>query len=531
MLKVANVRMPVGESEENLSRHGARRLKVRPEAIRSLRILRKALDIRDKRRIERVYTLAVELEGEERLLARLGDPQIVRWAPSEFEIPDPGPKPLAHRPVVIGAGPAGLFAAWLLATRGYQPILLERGREVGRRIPDVKAFDTGGTFDPESNYLFGEGGAGTFSDGKLTCRTAGPEIDVVLRVIAEHKGKPEVVYEAKPHLGSNRLPAVVKALRRSIEAHGGEIRFGARVTDLEVTGAALSALRLADGERLGCDAAVLAIGHSARDTYRMLLARGVPMVARPFQMGVRIEHPQENVTRAQYGEGPHRAWLGPADYTMNVRAGDRDLFSFCMCAGGYIMPSVSHAGFFCTNGMSRSMHESPMANSGLVVTIDPARLPGDQSDPLLGIRYQELIEAKAYELGNRDYDVPIQWARDFLARRSTTDSPPSSYPRRRQPVNLWELLPEDVATLIADGLPKMDRQWNGLFLKDATLVGPEARGSCPVRIPRDPTTFESIGVAGLYPSGEGAGYAGGIVSAAADGLRAARALIGSRRLA
>ena len=526
MLKVSNVRLPVGESEETLIDRFARRLKVPVGEIRQFRILRKSLDIRDKRRLEHVFTAAVELADEHAILRRGSIENITPYWHERFELPEPGPATLRHPPVIIGAGPAGLFAAYLLAEQGYDPIVLERGQPVRQRVCDVQEFDAGGPLNPESNYLFGEGGAGTFSDGKLTCRNTGPGTDRVLEIIAANKGKPSILYEARPHLGSNRLPAVVKALRRRIIEFGGEVRFGCRVDDFLVQNGQLSALETTSG-RLSTEIAVLAIGHSARDTYETLVRRGVAIVPKPFQMGVRIEQPQIQVTKAQYGESSAAALLGPADYTMKVHVDECDLFTFCMCAGGYVMPSVSAHGYFCTNGMSRSWRESPFANSGLVVTVDPDRidLRGSTGDPLIGIRYQAAIEQAAYQLAGGNYFAPIQWASDFVQGKLTADRPPSSYARGIHPFNLWQILPKSISETIAKGLPTMDDRWQGLFLRNATLVGPEARGSCPVRIIRDPETIESPSMKGLYPIGEGAGFAGGIVSAAVDGLRVAKAII------
>jgi uncharacterized FAD-dependent dehydrogenase len=389
------------------------------------------------------------------------------------------------------------------------------------RIQDVRAFDEGGPLDPESNYLFGEGGAGTFSDGKLTCRNSGPDVQRILQLFAECKGKPSVVYEHRPHLGSNRLPAVVKAMRRQIEALGGEVRFSCRVEDLDLADGRLRGLFTSSGY-LPADVAMLAIGHSARDTYAMLLRRGVAMVQKSFQMGVRIEHSQEMVNRVQYGSTHLETRLGAADYSL-IAHGRHDLFTFCMCAGGYIMPSVSEPGHFCTNGMSQSKHDSPFANSGLVVTVPTSEFGGD--DVMAGVRLQQIYERKAFEAGRGEYLCPIQRAPDFLAGKVGHDVPPNSYPRGAVLGAIADLVPSLIVDALRLGLPIMDRKWHGRFLSDATLVGPEARGSAPVRVLRDDVHRETPSIEGLYPVGEGAGYAGGIVSAAVDGLRSAKAIV------
>ena len=527
-LRVSNLRLSVDEPESALRDRLAKAVGVPARDLRGWRILRKALDLRDKHDLRFVYTAEVLVpdEDEPRILKKAAhaSPPVEAYREPPFEMPDPGSEPLKHRPVVIGSGPGGLLAAYLLAERGYRPLVLERGTPVTERIRDVKAFDAGGKFEPESNYLFGEGGAGTFSDGKLTCRGTGPDVLRVLEVFAGHKGqqpgKPSILYYHRPHLGSNRLPAVVKALRRKIEALGGEVRFHTRVEDLVLKDGRLVALGTSSGE-VPADVAVLATGHSARDVYAMLVRRGVPVVPKPFQIGVRIEHPQELVNRIQYGPRRYEDQLGNADYSL-VAHGSADVFTFCMCAGGYIIPSVSEEGYFCTNGMSLSRRDSPYANSGLVVTLPVSEFGGD--DPLAGMRVQAAYEKRAYELGRGQYLCPVQTGRDFLNGVPTPTPPPFSYPRGGVPADLREVVPPYVAEALRTGLPGMDRAWRGRFLREAVLVGPEARGSSPVRIPRDETTRESP-VGGLYPVGEGAGYAGGIVSAAVDGLRTARAVI------
>jgi uncharacterized FAD-dependent dehydrogenase len=526
-IRISNLRLDVEELESALPLHISRVLKLPIDQLVRWRILRKSLDSRDKDSFRFVYAIEVALPEEESRIVALArrnsaiTEYVEEYSEPPFELPFPGKRLLLHRPIIVGSGPAGLTAAYLLAEHGYQPIVLERGRAVRDRIRDVQAFDDGGPLDPESNYLFGEGGAGTFSDGKLTSRASGPDVRRVLEIFASCKGKPSILYDYRPHLGSNRLPAVVKAMRRQIEAWGGEVRFSCRVEDLDIADGRLRGVATSSGY-ISTEVALLAIGHSARDTYEMLVRRGVPMVQKPFQLGVRIEQPQEIVNRFKYGTRRREDQLGAADYALVAR-GRHDLFTFCMCAGGYVMPSVSEPGYFCTNGMSLSRHDSPFANSGLVVTVPTEQFGA--GDVLAGVHLQQTYERKAYALGRNEYLCPIQRAPDFVAGRATLGNPPSSYRRGTVTAQIAEVIPPLILEALHHGLPIMDRRWQGRFLAEATLVGPEARGSSPVRILRGDGSQQTPGIEGLYPIGEGAGYAGGIVSAAVDGLRTAKSII------
>ncbi len=518
-LRVSELKLHLGQDEAELPHLVGDLLGCDVTSIRNWRILRKSLDARRRDDIHHVYSLAVDIPDLQtdqlpRSVAPLSD--------ASFLWPDSGPLPLKHRPVVVGSGPAGLYAAYMLAISGYQPIMLERGKAVKERVADVRAFDSGGPHDAESNYLFGEGGAGTFSDGKLTCRNTGPDVTRVLEILAESHGKSSIVYEHRPHLGSNRLPLIVRTIRKKMEAAGGEARFDCRLEDILIQDGQVVGVQTSSG-LIETNHVVLAIGHSARDTYEMLLGRGVPLEFKPFQMGVRIEQPQASITRARYGTASDVIGLGAADYNLSVHAGPRDLFTFCMCAGGYIMASVSEPEHFCTNGMSESYHDSPFANSGLVMTIGPGDVGSDH--PLAGIEFQRRAESAAFRAGGGGYQSPAHRVSDFLRHRRSRGRIQTSAPLGVAAGSLADFLSPTILNTLERGLPIMDRALRGAFLEDAVMVGPESRGSSPVKIPREDLSRQSPSIIGLYPCGEGAGYAGGIISAAADGLRTARAIV------
>ncbi|MEJ7595131.1 MAG: FAD-dependent protein, partial [Planctomycetaceae bacterium] len=523
LFRITNLRTPVEMPEQSLPAEVARRLELPADELSTLKILRKSLDARSRHRMEFVYSLTLSLPDADSMPFADGM-DIAPWLPPAFEEPEPGTQPLPHRPVIVGSGPAGLLAGNFLALHGYRPIIIERGQAVRDRVPAIRVFDSGGEHDCENNYLFGEGGAGCFSDGKLTCRIAGPDVEWVLKSFVDCGGRPSLVYEHRPHLGSNKLPLICRNFRRKIEALGGEYKFGCRLEGLRFQNGQLEGLETSSGF-IETSVCLLAIGHSARDTYEMLLKTGLPLKQKAFQLGLRIEQPQETVNQRKYGrDADYLTLLGAADYSL-IAKGQKDLFTFCMCAGGIVIPSVSEPNMYCSNGMSNSRHDTPFANSGLVVTLEPHEF--GSSHPLAGVHVQRQYESLAFEMTGGNYCAPVQRATDFLADRtpSPTEQLPSSYERGTRARNLSAVLPPSILKAMKSGLPMMDAQWRGEFLQDAVLVGPEMRGSSPVRIDRDPATFEIPMLPGVYPVGEGAGYAGGIVTAAVDGLRAARKII------
>ena len=528
MLRLSNLTLPLDHRPEALLLAIAARLGVSEAEVRSHQLVRRGNDARKRGAIKLVYAFDVELADEAAVLARLaGDPQVRPAPDTSYKFPVRAPEGWSGpRPVVIGAGPCGLLAALVLAQMGFRPIIIERGTAVRERTKDTWALWRQGQLKPESNAQFGEGGAGTFSDGKLYSRIKDPRHlgRKVLNEFVLAGAPPEILTEAHPHVGTFRLVTMVMSIRATIEALGGEYRFGTRVDEFELEHGAIAALQLSTGERLEARHVVLAVGHSARDTFAALHAAGVHIEAKPFAIGVRIEHPQGWIDRARYGVEAGNPLLGPASYALAHQASNgRSVYSFCMCPGGRVVAATSEEGRVVTNGMSQYSRAEFNANSGLVVDISPERdFPGH---PLAGVELQRKLEAAAYVAGGSNYHAPGQKVGDFLA--GTVSSAFGSIEPSYQPgVKLTDLgacLPPFVLDAIREALPVFGRQMPGYDHPDVVMTGVETRTSSPVRITRG-ADLQSLNTRGLYPAGEGAGYAGGILSAAVDGIKVAEAL-------
>lgn len=520
MIVIQNLKLRPGEPEKKLKKLAARELRVEPEEFRSFELQKKSLDARKKRDIQYVYTVAVTLDGDEAAVAaRSGQASVQQ--PYSYEIPRGRPE---QRPVIVGFGPAGMFAALVLTYAGARPIVLERGGDVSSRQKAVEAFRSGGPLDPENNVQFGAGGAGTFSDGKLNTNTHDIRNRWVLEQFAAHGAPESIRYDAKPHIGTDILVHVVEHIRQTVVRGGGDVRFHAKVTGLRTADGRVTGVEVNGGEIIETDDVILAIGHSARDTFRWLRDLGVPMIRKPFSMGVRIEHKQADLDLTQYGR-PRGKDLPPVSYNLNCHLPDgSSAYTFCMCPGGYVFAAASEEGGVCTNGMSYSGRSGENANAALLVTLHPEDFPG--TDVLGGMEWQREIERAAYDYGGGDYRAPCQLVGDFLAHRPST-GPRSVWPTYTPGVvygDLRRVLPERITDVMERALPELGKKLPGFDHPDSVMTGPETRSSSPVRILRG-ADRQSEGLRGLYPCGEGAGYAGGITSAAVDGMRCAEAVL------
>ncbi|PTQ93138.1 hypothetical protein C8P68_10910 [Mucilaginibacter yixingensis] len=480
--------------------------------IKGLKILKRSIDARGRKV---VYRMQVRVFVDE------------PYKPEVFSVDYPNVKD-AKPVIIVGAGPAGLFAALQCIESGFKPIVLERGKDVKQRRRDLAEINKQGVVNPESNYCFGEGGAGTYSDGKLYTRsTKRGDVNAVLKAFVAHGASEDILVDARPHIGTNKLPQIITAMRETVLNAGGEVRFDAKVTELITSFDKIKGVKTAGGESILADAVILATGHSARDIFETLHRQDILIEAKPFALGVRIEHPQEIIDRAQYHCDARGEYLPPSYYSLVEQVDERGVFSFCMCPGGIIAPCATDADEIVVNGWSPSKRNNPYANSGTVVQINFEDVKGDDKDPFKLLRFQQQVEQLAFKAGGGNLVAPAQRMVDFVEGRLSADLPKNSYLPGTKSVQLNEVLPGWINERLRKALPVFGRKMKGYFTNEAILVGVESRTSSPVKIPRDRETLQHPQIGGLYPCGEGAGYAGGIISAAIDGINCALAAIKS----
>lgn len=527
MLRLTEIKLPLNHEESAINAVILAKLNIKAEQLHSVNVFKRGVDARKKTDIQLIYTLDIEVDNEAVLLQKFAKDPHVKPAPdTRYKFVAQAPANLTERPIVIGLGPCGLFAGLLLAQMGFKPIILERGKEVRERTKDTFGFWRGKELNPESNVQYGEGGAGTFSDGKLYSQVKDPKHygRKVMSEFVEAGAPAEIMYVSKPHIGTFKLVAMVEKMRANIIALGGEIRFSSRVDDLHITDGQLTGLTLSTGEQLHSKHVVLAVGHSARDTFQMLYDKGVYVEAKPFSIGFRIEHEQSMIDECRYGPNAGNPILGAADYKLVHHCSNgRSVYSFCMCPGGTVVAAASEPGGVVTNGMSQYSRHERNANSAIVVGIDPERdYPGH---PLAGIDLQRKLEQQAFKLGGENYHAPAQLIGDFLAGKPSTElgEVKPSYTPNITLTDLTQALPEFAVAAIREAIPAFDKQIKGFAKADGLLTGVETRTSSPINIKRG-SDYQSINTRGLYPAGEGAGYAGGILSAGIDGIKVAEAV-------
>ena len=527
MLRITEIKLPLNHTDDELKGAVLSRLDISSESLIDFKVVRRGYDARKRNAILFVYTLDVNVKDNESLLKRFEKDQHVNQAPNtQYQFVTQVSESIDNRPVVIGMGPCGFMAGLLLAQMGLRPIILERGKEVRERTKDTWGLWRKNKLNPESNVQFGEGGAGTFSDGKLYSQVKDPRHlgRKVLEEFVKAGAPEEILYVSKPHIGTFKLVGMVEKIRQEIEELGGEIRFESRVVDIDISDDQVRSLTLSDDTVIETNHVVLAVGHSARDTFQMLLDRGVYIEPKPFSVGFRIEHPQSLIDKCRFGKEAGNPLLGAADYKLVHHAKNgRSVYSFCMCPGGTVVAATSEPGRVVTNGMSQYSRNERNANSGIVVGITPDDYP---EGIMAGIDFQREWESRAFELGGGDYSAPGQLVGDFLAGRPSTKLG-SVTPSYKPGVHLTDLstaLPDYVIEAIREALPMFDKKIKGFAMEDAVLTGVETRTSSPIRVKRNKDDCQSINIKGLYPAGEGAGYAGGILSAAIDGIEVAEAV-------
>jgi len=525
MIRISQIRISIDDDLEKVKSLVLKKLHLQEKDLLDYRIYKESIDARHRGKIDFVYTVDVALKNEERILAKNIN-NVSQTPVLEYKNVEMGQKPMKFRPVVIGFGPAGMFSALLLAQMGYKPIVLERGQAVDERVKSIDDFWKKGKLNPNSNVQFGEGGAGTFSDGKLTSRVRDLRGRKVLEEFVAAGAPEDILYKAHPHVGTDLLRDVVKNIRKQIIELGGEVRFEAQVESFIIEENHLQGLELKNGETIQTNHAILAIGHSARDTFSQLYEAGVKITAKPFAVGVRIEHPQEVINKAQYKQFAEHKRLGAAEYRLTFKASNgRGVYTFCMCPGGLVVPAASEEGRLVTNGMSEHARDQKNANSGLLVQVFPEDFPRDHA--LAGVELQRQLEEKAFELGGKTYQAPAQLVGDFLKDQPSNHvgTVKPSYALGVKPTDLSQLFPDYINQALKEALVGLDKKLQGFAMEDAIMTGVESRSSSPVRIERAEDNLQSLSTKGLYPSGEGAGFAGGIVSAGIDGLKCAESLI------
>lgn len=525
MLRVSNIKINIEDDKSKIVKLLLNKLKIKEKDLIKYHIYKESIDARKKGKIDFVYTVDVEVKEEDKILKK-GLKDIVSVKQSHYIGVQNGTSKVKNRPIIVGSGPAGLFAALVLAQRGYNPLLLERGLDVDERTKDINNFWNNRVFKNNSNVQFGEGGAGTFSDGKLTTRIKDIRCRKVLEELVNFGGPDEILYSHKPHIGTDILKNVVKNIREEIKRLGGEVRFNTMVTNIYVEDSKIKAVEINHNEKIEAETVIFAVGHSARDTYEMLYCNGVKIIQKPFAIGARIEHPQELINKSQYKEFYDHPRLGAADYRLIEHTSNgRTAYTFCMCPGGSVIASASNEFEVVTNGMSEHARDKVNANSAFLVNVTPDDFGSDH--PLAGIKFQQKYEKLAYELGGKNYNAPMQLVGDFLNDKISTDigKIEPSYKPGVTCTDLKECLPEFVTSTMKEALLSLDNKLNGFAMYDAVLTGVETRSSAPVRIVRDEESLQSINTENLYPCGEGAGYAGGIVTAAVDGIKCAEKII------
>ena len=527
MIRIRDISLPPQQDMAQLVYAAARQLRIDHTQIKRLDIKKRSVDARKKNDVRLIYTVDVLVKGREDKILKMAHNPKASIAQEKLYIPPKGKKLLDERPVIVGFGPAGMFCALVLAQAGYRPIVFERGQDAKTRQEIVQKFWETGELDPSCNVQFGEGGAGTFSDGKLNTGVNNPRNYWVLEQFANAGAGAEILFDAKPHIGTDVLVNVVQNLREEIIALGGEVRFGAKLTAIKTEGGRVTGaiVETQDGaQEISCRDLVLALGHSARDTFRMLEQMGVPMQPKAFSMGVRIEHPQRMISDSQYGAFAENPALDAADYKLNVKLPDgTSAYTFCMCPGGYVVAAASEEGGVVTNGMSNCARDGQNANAALLVTLSPEDFP--DKGTLGGVWYQQQLERAAFAAGGKNYHAPAQLVGDFLAHRPSTalGSVQPTYLPGVTLCDLHDVLPERITKVLENALPELDKKLHGFASPDAVMTAPETRSSSPVRILRGENRQSDI--SGLYPCGEGAGYAGGIMSAAVDGILTAEAIL------